>query len=209
MPAWLNWFAMVFQAILLRPWLFALILAANLFGAIVGGIYWYGPMLWTSPWWAMPFVPDCPLAALLWSIAALGVWAKQRWYFFYALTAFACIKYGAWTIAFWLWTWLQAGQIFPLEALLFVSHIGLLLQGLLLVTFVQPLAMPGRIAVVSWFILSVQVDYRLGFHPPLGGFVSVSFAFWVATLLTALLATGLLLLPLDQRRSLCEASTSP
>jgi len=182
--------------------------AANLVGVWFGLIIWYGPMLLRSPAWSLPFIPDCPLAALLGTVALLGVWKHQRWPFFYALTAFACLKYGAWTLGFWLYYWSDAGIISPLSLLMFITHIGLSIEGLLFVPHIRPLSLPRRMVVVGWFALSIYVDYGLGYYPPLGGYVPVGFAFWLAVVLTTLLGLGLLLLPYGTRAQL-EPSARP
>lgn len=195
--------------ILRWPLLFWGCVGANLVGAVVGGLIWYGPMLWQSPFWALPFIPDCPLAALVGSVALLGLRAGRRWHWFYAFVAFACMKYGAWTIAFWLRHWSTGGMIEPVSALMFITHIGLFIEGLLFVPFIGPLALLKRLAVIGWFVLSIGVDYGLSayatasygfpFHPPLTPTVSVDFVFWTAAGLTALLGLGLLLLPREDR----------
>ncbi|HWQ11679.1 MAG TPA: DUF1405 domain-containing protein [Roseiflexaceae bacterium] len=181
--------------ILGNPPLFWAAVVANLLGTVVGGVVWYGPMILSSPLWALPFIPDCPLAALLGTVALFGLRAGRPWRWFYALAAFFCIKYGIWTIVFWLRQWSGAGVILPVEALLFVTHIGLLCEGLLLVPHIGELSLAKRLWVVAWFALSVFVDYGLGFHPPLVSHVSREFIFWLAAGLTAAVGAGLLLLP--------------
>jgi uncharacterized membrane protein YpjA len=194
----LNW-------ILRNPLLFWVAVVANLLGTVIGGVVWYGPMIASSPLWALLFIPDCPLAALLGTIALFGLRAGRDWRWFYALTAFFCIKYGLWTIAFWLRQWSGSGVILPVEAMLFVTHIGLLCEGLLLVPHIGRLPLPQRLGVIAWFALSVFVDYGLGFHPPLTSHVSRDFIFWLASGLTALVGAGLLLLP---RSGLAAPSTA-
>lgn len=187
------------QFILQHPLIFWSCVVANLIGALFGGALWYGPMLLWSPPWAWPFIPDCPLASLLGAIGLLGLRARQQWGFFYALAAFACMKYGLWTVAFWWREWSLAGTAYPLEVMLFITHIGLLIEGLLFVLYIGPLSLLKRAGVIAWFVLSVYVDYGLGFHPPLGeeygSFVTATFAALLAGGLTALLAMGLLVLP--------------
>lgn len=177
------------------PQVFWFCVVADWFGAVVGGLFWYGPMLWQSPLWSLPFIPDCPLAALVGSIALFGVRARRPWMLFYALVAFACLKYGAWTVVFWLREWSGSHTIAPIEFLLFVSHIGLFIQGLLFVPLLKPLSWLKRWLVIGWFALSIVVDYGAGFHPPLSPHVSVSFAFWLAMVATVVIGAGLLLLP--------------
>jgi uncharacterized membrane protein YpjA len=183
-----------------NPLLFWAAVVANLLGTLIGGVVWYGPMILNSPIWALPFIPDCPLAALLATIALFGIRAGRRWEWFNALAAFFCIKYGVWTIVFWLRQWSASGVILPVEALLFVTHIGLVCEGLLLVPQIGALALGRRVWVIAWFALSVFVDYALGFHPPLTSHVTREFIFWLAAVLTTLCGAGLLLLPRGNQR---------
>lgn len=183
------------QFILRHPLIFWTCVVANTIGVVYGTIWWYGPMLQRSPLWAYAFIPDCPLAALVANIALLGLYTSRYWPTFNALVAFACMKYGTWTVLFWLRQWTSSGEIYPIEVMLFVTHIGLFIEGLLFVPYIGPLSLPKRLAVIGWFALSIFIDYGLGYHPPLASHVSVTFLFWVATIMTALLSVGLLLLP--------------
>lgn len=185
--------------VLRNPLFFWGAVVANLLGAVIGGVVWYGPMIAASPIWALPFIPDCPLAALLGTVALFGLRAGRPWRAFYALTAFFCVKYGLWTIFFWLRQWTASGVALPVEIMLFVTHIGLLCEGLLLVPHIGRLSLPARMWVIAWFALSVFVDYGLGFHPPLTSHVTREFIFGLAAALTAVCGAGLLLLPREDR----------
>jgi uncharacterized membrane protein YpjA len=170
-------------------------MAANAVGVIWGGWVWYGPQLASSPWWAWFFIPDCPAAALYASIALIGMRYGRSVPWFNAFAAFACIKYGLWTLAFWSRHWVTVGAFEPLEVMLFVSHIGLTAEGILIATRMGRVSLPARLAVIGVFALSIWVDYGLGFHPPLTFAVPMTFALWTATALTTLLGAALLLLP--------------
>ena len=186
----------VLSLILKNSLIFWAAMAANLVGVVWGGWVWYGPQLAAAPPWAWPFIPDCPAAALYATIAFLGLRYGRRWGWFNAFAAFACIKYGLWTVAFWLRHWSEAGFVggyWPMELMLFVAHIGLTCEGVLLATRIGPIGLPARLAVIGWFALSIAVDYGLGYHPPLTYAVPVSFVFWVATILTTALGAALLL----------------
>ncbi len=188
----------LYNLILKNPPLFWACMAANAVGVVWGGWVWYGPMLAASPAWAWPFIPDCPQAALWATVAFLGLYYGRSWGWFNAFAAFACIKYGLWTVAFWLRHWAGAGFVdgyWPLEAMLFVAHIGLTCEGVLLATRIGPLGLPARLAVIGWYALSIFVDYGLGFHPPLTYAVSQGFVLWLAIILTTALGAALLLLP--------------
>lgn len=191
----------VLDTIVSVPLLFWSCVAANMVGVIAGGVFWYGPMLWSSPLWAMPFIPDCPLAALVGTVALLAVWSRQRWRLLFAFAAFGCLKYGGWTLAFWLYYWNETSSLDVVSVTMFVSHIGLSIEGLLFVPHIRPLSLTKRVVVVGWFVLSIFIDYGLGYHPPLGGYVPVSFVFWLAVVLTVVLGSALLLLPFGRAPS--------
>jgi uncharacterized membrane protein YpjA len=181
-----------------NPLIFWACMAANAVGVVWGGVVWYGPMMAESPVWAWPFIPDCPEAALWATVAFLLLRYGRGRGWFTAFAAFSCIKYGLWTLLFWAKHWSLAGAAdaeFPLELLLFVSHMGLTAEGVLLARRIGPLGMPARLGVIGWFALSIAVDYGLGFHPPLTYAVPVSYALWAAIGLTAGLGAALLLLP--------------
>lgn len=200
-----NLIEKILNFILRNPPIFWSCMAANAIGVGWGGWVWYGPQLAAAPLWAWPFIPDCPLAALLATVAFLGLYYGRRWDWFNAFAAFACIKYGLWTLAFWLRHWSEVGFApgdWPLEVMLFVSHIGLTCEGLLLAARIGPLRLPTRLGVVAWYALSIAVDYGLGYHPPLTYAVPLSYALGAAVLLTV--AAGIALLFLIPFRS--EAS---
>lgn len=167
----------------------------NLLGAVIGGVFWYGGQLLASPIWAYPFIPDCPLAALVATIALIAMRYGRRWPFFNALVGFGCMKYGLWTLAFWSQHWAGGGAPEPVSVGLFITHMGLFAEGALIALNALPLSLPKRLAVVGWYVLSIYVDYGLGFHPPLTPFVPVAYVFWVATGLTIILGAALLAVP--------------
>ncbi len=190
--------AWLLKLILNHPLIFWACMLANAVGVVWGGWIWYGPQLAAAPAWAWLFIPDCPEAALWASLAFLGLYYRRRWGWFNAFAAFACIKYGLWTLAFWLRHWSQAGFVegyWPIELMLFVSHIGLTCEGLLLASRIGPLGLPARLSIIGWYALSICIDYGLGHHPPLTDAVPVAYVLWVAITLTTVLSVALLRLP--------------
>ncbi|MBX0330120.1 DUF1405 domain-containing protein [Oscillochloris sp. ZM17-4] len=188
----------VYGLITKSPLIFWACMAANALGVVWGGVVWYGPQMLASPLWAWPFIPDCPEAALWATVAFLLLRYGRARGWFTAFAAFGCIKYGIWTLMFWAKHWSVAGfgdPELPLELMLFVSHMGLTAEGVLLATRIGPLALPLRLGVIGWFALSIFVDYGLGFFPPLTYAVPEAYVFWVATALTTLLGAALLLMP--------------
>jgi uncharacterized membrane protein YpjA len=236
--------------------------------AYFGGLlYWYGIVMArpTTPAWAWPFIPDCPLFGLLgglgllmvtahkfWSHAAQahtqrvlvvvggglallwlstyvpGVttgWAMQRsmlavcaWVVLLAsalflrtpawlLTLMACgqIKYGVWTITAWLLFWRNTAAEFgsplftPDSVFMTITHIGLLAQGIFLLTYFKP-SWTAALVSFGWFALSDFVDYALGWYPSLPlRYIPLPIMQWSTIAMTFVL--GGLTLWLSQRSS--------
>lgn len=197
----------VLALILKNPLIFWACMALNAVGVVWGGWVWYGPQLAASPLWAWPFVPDCPEAALWATVAFIALRSGRRWGWLYAFAAFASMKYGIWTVAYWLRHWSEAGFVpgyWPMELMLVVAHIGLTCEGILLATRIGPLGTPARLAVAGWYALSVYVDYFVPhsppFHPALTFAVPFGYALGVAAALTLALGAALLLQPAATRR---------
>jgi uncharacterized membrane protein YpjA len=151
------------------------------FAFVFGTAGWYGRFFGEvqAPLWAYPFIPDCPLAALLFGAAVLLMHLGRRSNLLNQLAAVFCVKYGVWTITFWALYWALTGDV-ELSSLfsgpvMFVTHFGLTIMGLLLLRYVQPNVRDSAL-VLAWFVLSDLVDYapiaagRLGgygYYPPL------------------------------------------
>jgi uncharacterized membrane protein YpjA len=131
--------------------------------------------------WLFTYLPDVAtgwvmqramLAVWSWSllIAAACFLRPPVW----LLTLFACgqIKYGVWTITAWLLFWQntaiqQGAPLFTFDSVFMtITHIGLVAQGVLLLTYYRP-NWPAAVVSVAWFALSDFVDYGLGYYPPL------------------------------------------
>jgi uncharacterized membrane protein YpjA len=123
-----------------------------------------------------------PGAPLLWRALAgtMGMWALSflvvGLYFrrpptwLLGIFALGQIKYGIWTVTAWLLFWQNTARVYgaPLftfdSVLMTVSHLAMIGQGLLLLTYFLP---NWRTALASllWFGASDYADYGLGFHP--------------------------------------------
>jgi uncharacterized membrane protein YpjA len=151
------------------------------FAFVFGTAGWYGRFFGEvqAPLWAYPFIPDCPLAALLFGAAVLLMHLGRRSNLLNQLAAVFCVKYGVWTMTFWALYWAITGDV-ELSSLfsgpvMFITHLGLTIMGLLLLQYVQPSVRDSAL-VLAWFVLSDLVDYapiaagRLGgygYYPPL------------------------------------------
>ena len=180
------------RAFILRPWVMLALIVINVVAGVLGGIYWYGPELLRTPWWAMVFVPDCPLFSFLFAVALAGIgWNRGRdgkeWTLFNALTAVGLVKYGLWTITVWVLFW-SAGYSATVESVLMTTaHVGMVLEGVLLFSFVTRLRWHHVLIAGAWFFLSDWVDYGLGFRPRMAPGVSETTMMWEMILASAIL----------------------
>jgi len=144
--------------VLLRP-VALTIIAIGVVGGMVGFVYWYGPTFARYPAWQWVFVPDCPLFALLFALS-LGLILLGRGAPLYdALVAFGLIKYGIWTVFMWIVYWINTqGRFTPEGVLMAVSHLGMILEGLFLLSFLN-IDWPIVVACAFWFGLSDWMDY--------------------------------------------------
>jgi uncharacterized membrane protein YpjA len=107
------------------------------------------------------------LAALLLLIGALF---RRNPVWLLTLLAFGQIKYGLWTITAWSLFWQSTAQMLgaplfsPESLLMTISHVGLAVQGILLLSYLRPTPTAAGVTILC-FAASDFVDYRLGFFP--------------------------------------------
>jgi len=176
-----------------QPWAVAVIVTANLIGFVWGTIYWYGDQLLHAPLYVWPFIPDCPLFALLF-IPAFALALRGRGNNAYnLLVAFGLIKYGVWTNLAWYGYWALGYPVSGMGIAMCLTHIGMILEGLYLLRYLQPRLNWALVAGI-WFAASDYVDYGLGYYPAIPdlailpllrwhtiamtGFLTAVFAFW-------------------------------
>jgi uncharacterized membrane protein YpjA len=149
----------------------------NFIGFFVGTIFWYGEFFATAnpPLWAYPFIPDCPLAAGVFGVALLLLhWGKSN-NLVNQLAAVFNIKYGTWTMTFWLLYWSRTGDYNLVSLLMFTTHLGLTLEGLSMFLYLHKPSLRDTLIVLAWFVASDFVDYApiapgrdgYGWYPPL------------------------------------------
>jgi uncharacterized membrane protein YpjA len=185
------------MAILCQRWLLTLVVILNVIGT-VWGFFWYRYQLQETAWYLLPFVPDCPLHALVFALFACCLLTRDPlatiWKQTFAwIGVLGSIKYGIWTVVI-------LGQFFSTLAswpvdddlLLFISHSGMLLQGMLYARFLPETIKPAMLAI-SWFVANDFFDYVLNTHPllPLAG--QYLLAGWLSIGLTAALIVFTLL----------------
>lgn len=175
---------------LYNRWWLAAVAGANLAGA-VWGFAWYADQLAATPWLWWPLIPDSPLTAMLfglfaWRLATGRTVAGWSWSLAAWLAVLGVLKYGLWTTLGFTY-YLAQGNFTPslTEWFLYVSHIGMALEGLLYLP-----ALPERpgaaAAVLAWLGLNDLADYAWGTHPTLPRPQDVALACRAAVVLTAL-----------------------
>lgn len=143
---------------------------------IVFGILWLSTYLpAASTGWA---VQRAMLALCSWSLLLFGLsfglsfgaqGAFPRWLLL--ITALGSIKYGIWTVTAWALFWkntalyMGAPMLTPESLFMTLTHIGMIVQGLFLLTYFTP-SRSAVLAAFVWLGLSDVVDYALGYHPP-------------------------------------------
>lgn len=170
------------------------LLLINLLGSVYG-YYWYRFQLAATPLYAWPFVPDSPLATTLFALALLVPPDARYGRPLRAAACAVCIKYGLWAMVVIGHYWWLGGRLTPTEAMLWLSHLGMAVQGLI---FLLPLR-PGTVTVTVvglWLVLNDVLDYAAGLHP----YLFAPGQELTAGLTAALLSGGLLLLLRGLRR---------
>ena len=180
------------QVMLRHTGLFWFWIAVNVGGLVLGTVGWYGDQLPQTPaiWWL--FVADCPLVAGLFALALWGRRAGKRWTVFNLWTAMGLIKYGVWTCVVWLAYWSQTSNFFFLSVAMFLTHIGLIAQGVVLLLLTERWSARELVPALLYYSIADVVDYRLGHHPTYPAQVSAALVQWHTVAMTWLLG-GLLL----------------
>lgn len=108
----------------------------------------------------------------LWALSLVvgAIWFRNPPAWLLGIFAFGQIKYGIWTITAWLLYWRSTAALlgaphFSFDSIsMTVAHIGLAVQGLLLLAYFRP-TRRATLAALLWFGASDFVDYGLGFFP--------------------------------------------
>lgn len=152
--------------------------------------------------WLSTYAPGMPSQWVRQS-AMLGVWSgvillgallfRRSPSWFLGILAFGQIKYGIWTVTAWILFWRNTAAVYgsPLytfdSVFMTITHIGLIAQGVFLLTFFRP-TVTAAIAGFVWFGLSDFMDYGLGFYPPIPEqFIPLPIMQWSTIAVTVLL----------------------
>ena len=183
---------------------------ANLLGFFIGTVFWYGDFFraFQPPLWTYPFIPDCPLAAGIFAVALIQLHRAKSNNLLNQLAAIFNIKYGTWTMSFWLLYWARTGDYDFVSVLMFVTHLGLTIQGLLLMQYLHKPSLRDTLIVLAWFVTSDIVDYApiapgrdgYGWYPPLPLGIELVPAMLAHAVSMTWLLNGILLIRVMMRR---------
>jgi len=169
------------------------LLCINVPGSIYG-FYWYRVQLAATPVYYWPLVPDSPLSSSLFVLALLlSLFGFQGT----PLQVLACsvsIKYGLWAVVMISQYWASGGGLEATEAMLWISHLGMAVEGAVFLR-VYRFGRRGVLVAVVWMLLNDLMDYGVGLHPYL--FMEGQYT---AAMLTAFAFTALLAFALWMRR---------
>ncbi|GIV78768.1 DUF1405 domain-containing protein [Litorilinea aerophila] len=153
--------------------------------------------------WLSTYLPGAPVgwqqqAAMFgvwsWSLLVAALTFRQAPVWLLSLFAFGQIKYGVWTVTAWLVFWRNTGLVYGAPLFTFdsvfmtLTHLGLIAQGVVLLTYFRPNLRAAAIAFL-WFALSDFVDYGLGYYPAIPEqFIPLPIMQWSTVAMTGLLS---------------------
>lgn len=169
-----------------QPSFMAALAVINILGSIYG-YYWYSNQLLNTPLYFWPVVPDSPLATTFFGFAMVAALMGWRFAPLQAVAFTTCIKYGFWAVALNTHNWIFYGAFDAIGLMLWLSHLGMVVQG---VWFLRKTRMPlyASMIAVLWMVFNDAMDYVLNLHPYLYVSGQWMFAAVVAVLLTTVIS---------------------
>jgi uncharacterized membrane protein YpjA len=171
------------------------LVAVNLVGFVVGTLYWYGPQMARTAPLLWPWLVDSPLAVLGYAVALPLIrrrrGPRREWLATWAV--FANIKYGLWTVVYWLLWWTGPGFLELESVTLTFTHAAMIAIGASLLVFYRPRAWQV-LTVAAWFALNDYLDYWGSLTPIVPAGVSLEFLKWEQVMVTVILTLWLLAL---------------
>ena len=145
----------------LPNWLIVLVIIGNSIGVLFGFTYWYGTQLLENPIYLWPLIPVSPLYAGLFVVGLVLLLQKKRLSdLFLFITSTGLIKYGIWTIFFWL-TAKDTGLHWLMIVWLVLSHLCMALEAFVLMSYTKQKGWMIPITII-WFFANDYVHYFRG-----------------------------------------------
>lgn len=158
-------------------------------------VLWLTTYIGAAPVWWQEQAAMLGLAA--WMVVLSGLLFRQAPNWLLSIFAFGQILYGIWTVSVWLIFWyntnaLLGAPLFTFDSVLMtITHIGLIAQGIFLLSYFTPSRLGIGVAFL-WFGLSDYVDYGLGYFPQIPEIIPLPLIQWGTITMTFVL-TGLFL----------------
>lgn len=134
-----NYFSEIIKNKITRRAIIFLLIIGNIVGAIFGFTWWYGEQLLRSPFYLWIIVAPCPVYASLFVVCFLMILVRIKVHNFITqlllfVTSTGLIKYGIWTVFFWL-SFPMVSNSLPLYIIfwLVVSHLVMAAESFILI----------------------------------------------------------------------------
>ncbi|GAV21549.1 DUF1405 domain-containing protein [Carboxydothermus pertinax] len=140
-----------------------ILLFINFIGSI-WGYWWYWGQLLKEPFYLWPLIPDSPMSTTLISLALWFIFIRRE---ITGLTFWAgimCFKYGFWALGVLIQFWIFSGRIEPVEVMLFLSHLGMIIESIIYVKNL-PVKKKAYFFGIGWLFFEDIVDWGFGLHP--------------------------------------------
>lgn len=176
-------------------WIEGALVGINLLGFLLGTLFWYGPQMRQISPALWPWLVDSPLSVLAFALALplirRGGGAAREMLATWAL--FSNVKYGLWTVVFWILWWRGPGT-FNLESITMTfTHAVMVGMGASLLLYFRPRI--WQVAAASgWFALNDYLDYWQGIAPRVPAGVSIETLKVEQLIVTAAITLALLVL---------------
>ncbi|MCK4260689.1 MAG: DUF1405 domain-containing protein [Halanaerobiales bacterium] len=151
------------QKIMTTPWFYWLVMGISLIGSIYG-FYWYKYQLAVTPFKFWFFTPDCPRAVFFFLIWVFLVAKNLPSNTFRVIVVADLIKYGIWTTSVIGLFWFDRELYYFQHIMLFTSHFGMLVLGVVFATRMK-ISRRGFWIASIWLFVNDFVDYYFGVFP--------------------------------------------
>lgn len=186
------------RKILFHPLFLKTLIVINLLGSVYG-YYWYREQLANTPFIYWIFTPDSPLSTTLLALSLLFLLKGKRTPYLSYLACAATIKYGLWAVFVNSHYWYVSGQWHWEEVMLWASHLGMALEGILYLLYLLPdCKVWGTVSL--WLMLNDYVDYAWKLHPYLYLEEQLATVEVFTYSLTAVIILGTLVLMLTRKK---------
>jgi uncharacterized membrane protein YpjA len=119
------------------------------------------------------------------------------------------IKFGTWTMLFWTLYWVRTGDLNPVSLLMVATHLGMAVEGTLLLQYLHHASIRNTLIVLAWMVLHDIIDYAplapgrdgYGWYPPLPLGTTLVPAMRIHAVFTTWALSGVLGAQCLQRRS--------